>query len=355
MNSLFLLAAFAGAAASPDLPTLLDELRIAQDVPGVSAVVIRDDTVLFSGASGFADIESATPMSTDTKLYIGSLSKVLTAVLVLQLVETQRLGLDDPVPGIALGRPDAAPPVRVSHLLSHSAGLDREGDFNYWYTTEFPDAGALDRYLETTQLLSVPGAGMHYSNIAYGALGRVIERTLGQSYGDALRSRVLEPLHMNATGAPGPAADIANGYTPPNRLLPDSARPFAGVGRRVGDRHVRLYHDARAMSPAFGAYASARDLGTLARFLLGHGGDTVLSRRMRLRMREPQSSGWGLGLKLQAIGGRPVARHDGWFAAHRSHVLLDADSDIAVVVLANSDSASPQAIAEALYAAALRQ
>ncbi len=73
----------------------------------------------------------------------------------------------------------------------------------------------------------------------------------------------------------------------------------------------------------------------------------------RSRMRERQASGWGLGLKIQRYAGHTVARHDGWFAAHRSHLLIDARDGLAVIVLTNSDNASPKDIAEALFDAAL--
>ncbi|MDH3531781.1 MAG: beta-lactamase family protein [Gammaproteobacteria bacterium] len=352
MNAALLFAALL-TIKTPDLQPVLHDMRVAQDVPGVSAVVIRRNEIIFAGASGVADIATGRPMTADTVLYIGSVSKVLTAILALQLVETNTLALDDPVTAIAVDAPDDMQPVRVSHLLTHSAGLEREGDFTYWYTADFPDRRSLANYLEGVQLRAIPGRDLHYSNVGYAALGLVIERATGQSYGKALRSRVLEPLSMNASGAPGPAANVANGYTPSGGMLPNAKRPFAGVAERVGTRHVRMYHDARAMSPAFGAYASASDLARLANFLLGHGGDAVLSRKMRERMRERQDSGWGLGLKLQHIGERPIARHDGWFAAHRTHLLLAAEDDIAIVVLANSDSAEPKRIAEALLAAVI--
>ena len=66
-------------------------------------------------------------------------------------------------------------------------------------------------------------------------------------------------------------------------------------------------------------------------------------------MLTPQRFGRGLGLRVGRYKGRPVARHDGWFAAHRSHLLIDPEAAIAVVVLANSDSAAPDDIAEALF------
>ena len=339
------------ASDPPDLQAALDRMRQVQDIPGVSAVVVNRDSILFSGASGVADLESLAPVTADDIFYIGSVSKVLTAVLALQLIEAGQLSLDDEVSGIG----NDSPPINVAQLLTHSSGLEREGDFGYWFTADFPDDDALIHYLANTELRSPPGADLHYSNIGYAALGTVVEQVSDQNFGDALLSRVLEPLGMLASGASGPAPDVVNGYTPAGRILPSAERPFAGVGKKVGDRHARMYHNARAMIPAFGAYASANDLGRLARFLLGHGGDQVLSKEMRSRMHERQASGWGLGLKLRRLSGRKVARHDGWFAAHRTHLLLDVKNGIGVVVMANSDNATPGKIADALLEATLAE
>jgi len=352
MHAALILAAFAATAAA-DLQQVLDTERAAEDVPGVSAVVTRHGDTLFAGGSGVADLETGRGMTADTVVYAGSLSKILTTVMALQMVEEGRLALDDAVPGIgARSRPDG-PPVTLRHLLTHTSGLAREGDFGYWFSADFPDAAELARYLATAELLAPPGAETRYSNVGFAALGAVIERADRRTFGAALRARVLEPLQMRATGAPGPGPGVATGYTPRGRLLPADDRPFAGVGRQVGDRHVREYHDAAAMTPAFGIYTTAADFGRLAQFLLGYGGDAVLSRGMRQRMLTSDGAGRGLGLGTGRHGGRPVAQHGGWFAAHRSYVLLDLDAGIGVAVFANSDGAAPPAIARALLDAAL--
>ncbi len=341
------------AVSNASLQSVVEEYRESQDVPGVSAVVIKNNQIIYAGASGVADLATGRELNANTVFYVGSLSKIFTAVLTLNLIEADQLSLVDTVPGIAVDAAGGPPAISVSHILTHASGLEREGNFNYWFTADFPDADALGDYLRGAELLAPPGTNLHYSNVAYSALGPVIEQATGQSYSDALRTRVLEPLRMRSAGAPGPVENIANGYTPPGKIIPSEDRPFAGVGDKVGDRHVRMYHDARAMTPAFGIYASARDLGRLARFLLGYGGDDVLSKRMRARMRQRQASGWGLGLKIQRYNGHSVARHDGWFAAHRSHLILDVRDGIAVIVMTNGDNANPTKIAEALFDAAL--
>lgn len=352
MKALLLLTSLAAAGESR-FEVILDEQRREQDVPGVSAVVIHDNEIVFAGGSGVADIASGRPATEDTVYYIGSVTKVLTAVLTLHLVDENDLGLDDRVAGIAVATPGGAPTVSVADLLTHSSGLEREGNFNYWFTADFPDGDSLSAYLARTRLRSTPGTELHYSNVGFAVLGQVIESATGLTYSAALQERVLGPLSMNATGARGPASGVAQGYTPVGQILPNASRPFAGVGERIGDRHVRMYHDANAMSPAFGAYSTAHDLGRLALFLLGNGNEQVLSLATRENMRQRQPTGRGLGIGLERNGDQLLATHGGWFAAHRSQLLIDPANGIAVVVLTNSDSAAPRRIADALYRAVL--
>ncbi len=352
MNMNLMLVALA-TTGGVNMQPILDQIRAQQEIPGVSAVVTRESEEIFAGASGVADLETGRRMTADTVLYAGSLSKVLTAVLTLQLVEKDLLSLDDVVPGIATKSSQSGGDVKVQHLLTHTSGLEREGNFNYWFNADFPDGVALAKYLANTDLRTAPGKSVHYSNIGYAALGPVIARASGQTYNEALIDDVFMPLGMTSSGTREPSADLSAGYTPVNRIIPNEAQPFAGVGRRVGDRRVREYHNPNAMTPAFGAFTTARDLSRLTRMLLGFAGDEVISADMREQLLTVRAGVRGLGIRITKYNGRPVARHGGWFAAHRTHLLLDLRSGITVVVMANSDSASPEDIAEALLDEAL--
>jgi CubicO group peptidase (beta-lactamase class C family) len=335
------------AASAADLQAILDQLRDQQDIPGISAAVIQRDAEVFAGGSGFADVAVGRKIDGDTILYAGSLSKIFTAVLTLNLVSEGLVELDQPVPGIGN---DLVGPT-VTHLLTHSSGLVREGNFGYWFSGDFPDRTTLSRFLQSTEFRTPPGQAVRYSNVGYAALGLYIEDVAGQPFAAMLESRVLEPLAMNASGAPGPTPGLARGYTPPGRMIPSIERPFAGVGAESGDRYLREYHNAEAMTPAFGIYTSATDLGRLARFLLGYGGETVLPDRLRRQMLEPSRARRTLGLGVGTVNGRQVVRHNGWFAAHKSHLLIDLESEVAAVVLTNGDNAEPDLIAEALVSA----
>ncbi len=105
---------------------VVDRMGAEQEVPGVSAVITVGDQVLFAGASGVADIETQRPMTAATVVYAGSLSKVFTAVLALQLVEEGELSLDDTVKGIATQATGESVEITVAQLLTHASGLERE-------------------------------------------------------------------------------------------------------------------------------------------------------------------------------------------------------------------------------------
>lgn len=335
-----------GTVLAVDFEAVLDRALLQQAVPGVSAVVVRAGEVVYSGGRGTADLATGRPMDDTTVMYVGSLSKILTAVLVLGEVERGALAMTDAL--------DREPAITVRDLLTHQSGLPREGRFGYWFSGKFPDGPTLAAYVDRTRLEFRPGSRTEYSNVGYAALGQFAAERAGQAFEALLRARVLEPLGMNDSGARGPAPGVATAYTPPGRMIPASSRPFAGVGEAIDGRHERVYHDAGAMSPAFGAYSTARDMGRLLLFLLGQGGDEILSEPMRARMYQPVASNRGLGLRVESLDGRRVARHGGWFAAYRSHLLLDPARGIGIVVLTNSDSASPDAIAATLYRAIAR-
>lgn len=340
---------------------MLDDARRKSGLVGVSASVVRSHGVLFVGGAGQADLETHRPMTADTVLYAGSLSKIFTAVLALRLRDDKRLKLRSP---LSDWRAKGHPSFTVQHLLTHTSGLERESPFSYWFTADFPTDAALREAMATAPLRSTPGTRWHYSNVGYALLGQVLGEAAGSSYADALQALVLSPLSLKQTGADGepPFVELAMGYSPKGTLLPSPTRPFAGVGKAVGDRHERLYHRARAMTPAFGLYSSARDLGKLGQTLLGHADDEkVLSDRSRkalFRRKVPVDRAgtryWSLGLKLLGDRQQVTARHEGWFAAHKCHLLIDPQLKVAVAVMANSDDAEPSQLADVLMAHARR-
>ena len=143
------------------------------------------------------------PMRTDDRVQVGSIAKMMLATGVLRLVSEGRLSLDAPVvdlvPGLVLDNPwEATAPVRLRHLLDHTAGLNdmRLGQFfSLEATPDMPLARAMD-IGRPLYVRSRPGSRFSYSNSGYALLGRVIEQTTGQRYEAYLDTHLLAPLGM---------------------------------------------------------------------------------------------------------------------------------------------------------------
>ena len=307
------------------------------------------DTESHHGAVGTGNLLHSWPLTPRTRFYIGSVSKPFIAVAILQLRDAGRLQLGDSVRA-HLPEAEIDSVVTIEHLLTHSSGLPREGTFEYWFTGDFPGPAAL--LAAPGALDFVPGSSWQYSNVGYAILGQIIERITEQSLGEYLREHLFQPLEMTQSGVGRPRHRLAMGYSPRDRVLPSPAHPFAGLARRVGQRRERMYHGPRAMAPAFGLHSTARDLTKFVYFLL-HGG-SILNDSSRGEMLQAQHAtndpgvAWGYGIRVSERAGQPSLRHDGWFAAHRSHLSIFPQQGLGVVALINADDLAPHRAGEVL-------
>ena len=125
------------------LEVWVDAQRAYQQIPGISMAVVHDQQLLWSKGFGYANREQQLPATPQTIYSICSISKLFTSVSVMQLRDTGKLRLDDPVVkhlewfDIQDKYPDA-PPVTVQGILTHSSGLPRESDYPYWSPPDFP-------------------------------------------------------------------------------------------------------------------------------------------------------------------------------------------------------------------------
>jgi N-acyl-D-amino-acid deacylase len=183
------------------------------DVPGAGLAVARKDKLVLVRGYGLASVERQAPVEPSSSFRLASLSKTITAVAVLQLVQDGRLGLDDkvlPILGDLGPRADRISDTRVRdisvrHLLQHSGGFDRarSGDVVFLPGAAEaarrqrgplpPDCPTVVRDTLERKLDFGPGDRFAYSNVGYCILGRVIERVTGTPYEAHVRARVLAP------------------------------------------------------------------------------------------------------------------------------------------------------------------
>lgn len=201
-------------------PTLIAFDEMSRDIldqhaaVGMAVAVTDQGRLVHAAGYGYADLAQGTPVTPQSLFRIASISKPITAVAVLQLVEQGKVGLDDPVLShldlddkIKLAGSAFDPRWRlitIRHLLEHRGGWDRDKSFDAMFrSVEFarkvgvaPPAGSRDVILAMLQqpLDFEPGERYAYSNFGYNLLGRIIERASGQDYESYVRDRVLAPL-----------------------------------------------------------------------------------------------------------------------------------------------------------------
>ena len=321
--------------------------RLAADVQtdavgGVVAGVVVDGDLVWAGAWGWADRDYNVPMSTSSVSRTGSISKSVTALLMMRLVDQGVLDLDDPVRlhlpeinGLLEARPGAKP-LTYRHLASHTGGLVREPNWQESFVG--PIAMWEDRLLESipkTAYDSIPGGRYQYSNIGYGILGLALSRAAARPYMDLIHDEVFVPLGMTGSAFVVAGAELeprlAAGYVVQDGVVSgeDPAREHAGRGYKV---------------PNGGVYSTVADLGRFLGAVSGVPGLDVLSAESRaemIRIQTPESreSGYGLGLSVIVDGdGTQIMSHGGSVAGYTAHMAVDAETRVGVVLLRNYGS-----------------
>jgi CubicO group peptidase (beta-lactamase class C family) len=311
----------------PVLPTtarllLARTARAQRDgrAPSLVAGVVRDGGLAWSAGRG----EVAEP-HTDVQYRLGSISKPVTAIVVLRLRDEGLLHLDDPLdrhlPGTPLGD------RTIGQLLSHVAGASAESPGGWWERTQ---GGSLaDLTLGADDVVLGAGRRFHYSNLGFGLLGELVATLRGKTWEDAVTAEVLAPLGMIRT-TPRPVQPAAAGT---------AVHPWADVVLPEPEHH------AGVMAAAGQLWATLDDLARFGAFLLGDTGD-VLDPTTLEEMAVPagvddSAAGWsayGLGLQVMRVDGRTLIGHGGSMPGFLAGVFVDRDEQIGAVSLANTTS-----------------
>ena len=185
----------AGAARAA---SYLNALTRASKTPGIQYVVVNATDVLFEYAGGWADIRRQVPVDAATTMMAYSMSKTITAVAALQLVEAGKVGLDDPVERYVDSFPYGAS-VTVRQLISHTSGIPNPIPLRWVHPAarhgSFDENAALAAVLRDHPRLSFEaGTKYAYSNIGYWLLGKVVERASGETFSAYVSEHILRPL-----------------------------------------------------------------------------------------------------------------------------------------------------------------
>ncbi len=318
--------------------------RGRRQIPGLSAAVVLDNRVVFLDGFGEADVENHVPATPRTVYRIAGVSKMISAVALLQLVGSGKIDLDASVRDYVPELPDKGAPITVRHVLAHLSGLR-----HYKSKEDFLSRKHYDRLLDTLAvfkedpLMVRPGERFLYSTFAYNLIGLIVERVSGMTFGDYIREHIFDPLGMSSSGLDDLEAIVphrARGYRRrDNGSLSNS--PFVDLSVRYpGDGMVSTVEDLSRFAMAFTAGRQESSLNY--RRLLS----PELIRLMTTEQKTSSGEGTGYGLgcfvrqdqQAGLPGGRRIIGHGGWQPQVSAFLLILPDHDLAVIILANLES-----------------
>jgi CubicO group peptidase (beta-lactamase class C family) len=338
---------------APDLDwleTLAIEAFNDHTLAGLAVGVVRGGALERVVGLGLADASARRPVDGGTVFRIGSISKTITAIAVMQLVEEGRLALDDPVDehlrSSRVQSPLGAPPVTVRHLLTHSAGI---GEIRGWRDLTRPVIGLASKagerppelaayYRDGVRAEVAPGTKWAYANHGFGLLGLLVQDQRGAPFAEVMRDCVFDPLGMDHT-------DFVRSERVRDRLA-------VGYGLRPRGRMKPVKDHEIAVAPAASCYSCTEDMGRYVAALLDRGAPLLRPETFEL-MLAPQGvpggglPGMGLSFFLERVGGHRVAGHDGGWSGFISSMLLAPDDGVGVVAFTNTNTeATPHLLAE---------
>ncbi|WP_412537870.1 serine hydrolase domain-containing protein [Longispora sp. K20-0274] len=317
----------------PDLAERLSDVARRGRIPG-AAVAVRQGDLLAEAATGVLNVSTGVEATTDSLFHIGSVAKLYTALLVMELVEEGRVDLDEPVrrylPDFRLADAEAAAALTTRHLLTHTGGFD--GDL-------FEDTGrgddCVDRYLAVVggaRKFAAPGELFSYCNSGFVVLGALVARLRGAVWEAVVRERLLAPMSLDHTTV----------YAEEAILFRAAAGHFedAPSGQlRVTERWAMH----RALGPAFSAISAApRDMAAFGRRFLDD--SPVVSAMTAPAV--PAVNGtlvrqWGLGVMIYDFGATTVWGHSGYHRGQSSYLRIVPEHDLVIAASGNVGGALP--------------
>jgi CubicO group peptidase (beta-lactamase class C family) len=338
----------------------LESVMAVHRLPGIAVGVVSSDGLVWSDAFGWADIESRRPQAPELRQRIGSITKTMTALCAMALVEEGRLSLDDRIVDLL---PDAqfhgpAEEITVGHVLTHTSGIGevpnpddlRSEGMMLWSGEEPDDRRIPEVYPDGITVDVPPGTKWAYANHAFALLGEALMRKEEADIDAVLRRRIFEPLEMGNTDCKDrPHGDLTTPYHRPisederelrqraGMEIPEEPEPVDGINIRGSYQ----YEMGVPMRAAGAVQSTIPDMARYARALL-RGGEGIVRRETFESMVAPQ---WcpddrllsmGLAFMREPRFGRRTFHHGGGVVGGWNTMLtVVPEEDLALLVHLN--------------------
>lgn len=306
-----------------------------KDLFSGTVLIAKNGKVIYTKSFGLSNRRYKIRNQRDTKYNLGSMNKMFTSVGIMQLVEQDKIRLDETIDKYVDSswlNPEVSSRIQIKHLLSHTAGL---GDYlNNTFERSSKDAfREIDDYktlVRDEALKFEPGTKYSYSNTGMFLLGVIIEKASGQGYFDYIKQNVYEPAGMAQSGSfelDKPVPNIATGYY------------FeSSPGSTWRNNNYRLPVKG---CPAGGGYSTAEDLLKFALALMNNRLISPKSREQMFKVHtELSARNYGFGFEVRGPEINRIVGHNGTFAGVSSNMDIFLDKGYVVVVLSNQSRAA---------------
>ncbi|MCA1594796.1 MAG: beta-lactamase family protein, partial [Acidobacteria bacterium] len=322
---------------------VLRELR-ETNTPGAAIAIVRGGRVIYTKGFGISNVETRSPVTPNMLFRVGSITKMLTATVLVSLSEEGKIALDAPVGDFVEGFDTRLSRLTAHQLLSHSAGI-----IDYAHTCCAQDESALATqvraYKDADYFFTEPGRIFSYSNPSYHIAGYIIQELTGKPYADAMDERLFRPLGMTRTTYRPTVAmtfPLSQGHDAAGTAKPTIVRPFVN---NVGDW------------PSGYVYTNVSDLARFAIAFMNGGridGKQVLSPSVIATLSTAyvdvpfswdvppgffERARYGHGFFIQEHRGVHLLHHGGTINGFGAFVVIVPEHRFAVIIFANRTGA----------------
>lgn len=312
--------------------------QFGNNQPGCAILVAKKGQVLYKKGFGLANMEWNIPIGTNTVFQIGSVTKLFTALGIMQLAEKRKLSLKDSIQKYIPTFPAKGHTITIEHLLTHTSGIKD------YMTMNYSDPNVMRRDFKTLEVIDffkneplefVPGAKSSYSNSGTFLLGYIIEVVSGIPYGQYIDDNIFRPAGM-----------INSYYGDNSKVIPNRASSY-----RV-EEGIYKNGDYRSMSVP---YAAGALLSTIEDMFKWHqalfsnkllGKDLLTKSVIAYKLNDGTQGDFGYGwfVNYVQVEGSPTLAHSGGISGFNSLIMYLPGEDVLVVVLSNFQDAKVQEI-----------
>jgi CubicO group peptidase (beta-lactamase class C family) len=314
------------------LEQILDQRRKQEGIPGLALAIVFEDKVVYLKGLGLRDIQQNLPVTPDTLFEIGSTTKAFTAMAAAISVDEGRLQLDDSpkkyLPYFKLRDPEADAGVTIRDLLSHRTGLKAHDDA-VWLENQKLSRQEVIKAVMLNKPTAKFREKFQYNNVMYTAAGECVASAQKSTWEDVIRTRILQPLGMNASA-------------PTLREVQDRS-VLSFCYRSGSNARITRRSDLYNVAPAGAIVSSARDMTQWLRLMLGGGvidGKRLVSEQgyrelLSSQINVTEEVDYGLGWGLFKWHDRRVVSHNGGTEGFSSLVEFFPQEKIGFVILVN--------------------